>query len=248
MQIRELKRHRRRFRIDSSDILPIAVAGLSLGVIVLSGVTMWLAISFSKLAHQKPPTLVQQIDGKAFTVRSAVDFYREPEVIRRTVSDWAIMTFTWGKPPGTNNVALDEGKQVNQKRDLIPTAAWEASFLLAPDFRDPFLQQLATDIVPQSVFKGQVAAVLVPQNISAPEIAGEGRWKLTMIATRIVFDDANPAGRSVPFNRVFFVRAIAPPQNPLPQTVNDYQRIVYRLLERGVQIEEIRPLEPEAKP
>ncbi len=245
MQIPDLKRQRQRWRIDSSDILPIAVGGLSIGVIILSGVTVWLAISFSKLANQKPPTLVQQIDGKAFTVRPAAERYREPEVIRRTVSDWAVMTFTWGKPPGSSNTNTDEGKQVNSKRERIPTAAWEASFLLASDFRDPFLQQLATEIVPQTVFKGQVAAVLVPQNISAPEIAGEGRWKLTMIATRIVFDDANPAGHSVPFNRTFFVRAIPPPQNPLPQAVNDYQRIVYSLLERGVQIEEIRPLESE---
>jgi hypothetical protein len=248
MQISDLNRKSKRLRIDSTDILPLAFAGLSAGVILLSAGTIWLAISFSKLSAQKPPTLVQQVDGKAFTVRPAAYTYREPEVIRRTVSDWAVMTFTWGKPPGADNSQIDEGKAISAKRERIPTSAWEASFLLAPDFRDSFLQQLATDIVPQDVFKGQVAAVLVPQNFSTPEVAGEGRWQVNLIATRIVFDDANPAGRSLSFNRTFFVRAIPPPQNPLPSAANDYQRIVYSLLERGVQIEEIRPLEQEVKP
>ena len=245
MQISDLKRKRQRFQLNASDILPIAIAGLAIGVIILSGTTVWLAVSFSKLANQKPPTLVQQIDGKAFTARPASHLYREPEVLRRAIADWAVMTFTWGKPPGSNKAPIDQGKMVDGKRQRIPTAAWEASFLLTPDFRDTFLQELATAIVPPEVFTGKVAAVLIPQNFSAPEVAGEGRWKMNMIATRIVFDDNYPSGRSVPFKRTFFMRAILPPQNPLPQTVNDYQRIVYSLLERGVQIEEIRPLEQE---
>ncbi len=248
MQISDLKRKSQRLKIDSTDILPMAFAGLSLGVIVLSAATIWLAISFSKLSAQKPPTLVQQVDGRAFTVRATAYTYREPEVIRRTVSDWAVMTFTWGKPPGSNTAQTDEGKAIEGKRERIPTNAWEASFLLAPDFRDLFLQQLATEIVPQDVFKGTVAVVLVPQNFSTPEVAGDGRWKLNMVATRIVFDGANPAGRTISFNRTFYVRAVPPPQNPLGEQAPDLQRIVYSMLERGVQIEEIRPLEREVKP
>ena len=248
MQISDLKRKSQRLKIDSTDILPMAFAGLSLGVILLSGATIWLAISFSKLSAQKPPTLVQQVDGRAFTVRATAYTYREPEVIRRTVSDWAVMTFTWGKPPGSNTAQVDEGKAIEGKRERIPTNAWEASFLLAPDFRDLFLQQLATEIVPQDVFKGTVAAVLVPQNFSTPEVAGDGRWKVDMVATRIVFDGSNPAGRTISFNRTFYVRAVPPPQNPLGEQAPDLQRIVYSMLERGVQIEEIRPLEREVKP
>jgi hypothetical protein len=247
MRISELKHKTQRLRIDSSDILPMAFAGLSIATIILSIGTIWLGFSLSKLAKQKPPTLVQQVDGKAFTVRPSAYTYREPEVIRRTISDWAVMTFTWGKPPGTDKADLDSGKVVSGKQERIPQTAWEASFLLAPDFRDTFVQQLATEIVPQEVFQGQVAGVLVPQNLSAPESVGEGRWRIDMVATRIIFDNANPAGRSIPFNRTFFVKAIPPPQNPLPNPTNDYQRIVYSMLERGVQIEEIRPLDREVK-
>ncbi len=246
MQISELKRKSQRFKIDSSDILPLAFAGLSITTVIVGVSTIWLGVSFSKLSAQKPPTLVQQVDGQAFTVRPMAAQYREPEVIRRTVSDWAVMTFTWGKPPGSENTQTDAGKVVG-KQARIPTTAWEAAFLLAPDFRDTFMQQLATEIVPQEIFQGKVAAVLIPQNVSMPEAAGDGRWRVDLVATRIVFDAANPAGRSIPFNRSFFVRAIPPPQTPLENAANEYQQVVYRVLERGVQIEEIRPIEPQVK-
>jgi len=252
MQISDLKRKSQRFKLDSTDILPIAFAGLSLGVFILAIVTFWLAVSFSKLSNQKPPTLVQQVDGHAFTARSADYQYREPEVIRRTVSNWAVMTFTWGKLPGQNKTQIDAGKEVaadstsrRSDRKRIPTSTWEASFLLAPDFRDAFLQKLAAGIVPEGVFRGQVAAVLVPQNFSTPELTGEGQWRIHMIATRIVFDDANPAGQTIPFNRTIYVKAVEPPQNPLGQNTTDYQRLVYSMLESGLQIQEIRPLERE---
>jgi hypothetical protein len=78
MQISELKRKSQRFRVDSTDILPLAFVGLSVATIVLSFGTIWLGISFAKLAAQKPPTLVQQVDGKAFTVRPMAYRYREP--------------------------------------------------------------------------------------------------------------------------------------------------------------------------
>jgi hypothetical protein len=64
-----------------------------------------------------------------------------------------------------------------------------------------------------------------------------------MVATRIIFDSTNPSGYSIPFNRTFYLRAVDPPQNPLDQNATEYQRIVYQMLEGGLQIEEIRPLE-----
>jgi hypothetical protein len=244
MKIFDLKRARSWFRLDSTDILPLAFAGLAVGVLALSAIAGWLALSLAKLANQTTPTLVQQVNGRAFTVRPADHHYREPEVIRRTVSNWAVMTFTWGKLPGQQeNTPLDEGKAVGNNR--LPSSTWEASFLLAPDFREAFLQKLAKDVIPQDVFSGRVAAVLVVQEVSPPEFAGDRRWQVNLIATRIVFDEANPSGAMIPFNRTIYVRAIEPPQNPLGESATDYQRIVYSMLEGGLQIEEIRPLKPE---
>ena len=153
MQITDLRRKVKPFKLDSSDILPLAFAGLSFGVAVLAMAVFWLAVSFSRLANQATPTLVQQVDGRAFTVRPADSLHREPEVIRRLVSDWAVMTFTWGKLPNDQSPVVDEGVEVvGQKR--VPTSAWEASFALSPDFRDAFLQKLAIKVVPETVFEG----------------------------------------------------------------------------------------------
>jgi hypothetical protein len=245
-RISDLKRKSQRFKLDSSDILPLAFLGLSVGVMFLTVAFIWLALSVSKLANQQPPTLVQQVDGRAYTVRAEDYYYREPEVIRKTVSDWAVMTFSWGNLPGKQQTAIDPGVEV-KGRKRVPTGAWEASFLLAPDFRDAFLNQFAQEVISPGVFEGKVAAVLVPQTISPPQVAGEGRWKVDMVATRILFDGTNPSGYAMPFNRTFYVKAVDPPHNPLTQNATEYQRVVYQMLERGLQIEEIRTLEPEGK-
>lgn len=241
MQIPNLTRKSKLPRLDSSDILPLAFAGLSIGVLILSLALFWLAVSFSRLANQKPPTLVQQVDGRAFSVRPAEYTYREPEVIRRFVSEWAVMTFTWGKLPGDQRRTVDEGVEIEGNK-RISTAAWEASFALAPDFRDAFLQQLATEVIPTGVFDGKVSAVLVPQQVSPPQVVGESRWQVDLIATRIIFDDTNPSGVTIPFNRRIYLRAVEPARQPLIQNASEYQRVVYRMLEGGVQIEEIRPI------
>ena len=51
MEITELNRKRKLPKLDSSDILPLAFAGLSIGVFILAIALFWLAVSFSKLAN-----------------------------------------------------------------------------------------------------------------------------------------------------------------------------------------------------
>ncbi|MEL6491576.1 MAG: hypothetical protein AAFV85_11100 [Cyanobacteria bacterium J06634_6] len=241
MQLSHLLRKRKLPSVDSSDILPIAFAGLSISILTLSIAFFWLAFSLAKVSNQKPPTLVQQIDGKAFTVRPADYLYREPEVIRRVVSDWATMTFTWGTLPGNQVKEPDEGIEVaGGKR--VPKSTWITSFLIAPDFRDQFLQQLSQDIIPEGVFSGDVSAVLIPQQISPPQVLGEGRWQVDLMATRVIFDSSNPAGTTIPFNRRLYLRAVEPPQSPLKEQAAPQQQVIYQSLESGLQIEEIRPL------
>lgn len=241
MQLSHLIRKRKLPKIDSSDILPLAFMGLSIGILTLSVAFLWLAFSLTKVSNQKPPTLVQQVDGKAFTVRPADYTYREPEVIRRVVSDWATMTFTWGSLPGKQKSESDEGISV-AGGTRVPSSTWAASFLIAPDFRDEFLTQLSTDVIPEGVFGGDISAVFVPQQISPPQAVGEGRWKVDLTATRIVFEPSNPAGTTIPFNRRLYLKAIEPPRNPLKAQATEQQKVIYRSLESGLQIEEIRPL------
>jgi len=244
MELFNLTRKSKLPRIHSSDILPLAFAGLSVGAVMLSFSMLWLAVSFNRLAGQKPPTLVQQVDGRTFTARAADAQYREPEVIRQVVSDWAVMTFTWGKLPGNTESPTDYGIKVISG-DRVSAAAWEASFLLAPDFRDAFLSTLANEVIPAGVFEGQVSAVLIPQHISPPQAIGEGRWQVDLVATRIIFEASNPSGTTLPFNRRITVRAVEPPGSPLITDASEYQKVAYRLLESGVQIEAIQPIQSE---
>jgi hypothetical protein len=247
MQFSHLLRKRKLPRVDASDILPLAFVGLSLGVLALSVGFFSLAFSLAKVANRQPPTLVQQVDGKAFTVRPADYTHREPEVIRRVVSDWATMTFTWGRLPGnqTNQATpSDEGIAVAGGKK-VPATTWASSFLLAPDFRDEFLKQLSEDVIPEGVFSGEISAVLIPQQISPPQSAGEGRWQVDLMSTRILFDQANPAGTTLPFNRRIYLRAVMPPHSPLPEQATPQQKVIYQSLESGLQIEEIRPISAE---
>jgi hypothetical protein len=120
------------------------------------------------------------------------------------------MTFTWGKLPGnTESPADDEGVQVTgaigfRKPPGKPHFSW------LPDFRDAFLQTLASEVIPDWVFDGQVSAVLIPQHISPPQAIGEGRWQVDLVATRVVFEASNPAGTTLTFNRRITVRAVEP--------------------------------------
>jgi hypothetical protein len=244
-KISKLKLKQARLKIDSSDVLPLAFLGLSIASVCSAIAILWLAISFSKLVNKPSPTLVQQVDGKAFVVRPEEHNYREPELIRKTVSDWAVMTFSWGtvadsKPSKQKDSGVDVGG-----RKKVPRSTWEASFLLTPDFRDAFLDKLAKDVIPAGVFDGKVSQVFVPQSVSPPQAAGVGRWKVDMVATRILFDGVNPSGHAISINRTFYVRAIDPPTTPLKENANEYQRVVYQMLAAGLQIEEIRPLDAE---
>jgi hypothetical protein len=234
-----------RLRMDSSDILPLAFLGLSIASVGSAIAIIWLAVSFSNLVNKPSPTLVQQVDGKAFVVRPEDHDYREPELIRKTVSDWAVMTFSWGMIADAKpNKPKDSGVDVGGRKK-VPRSTWEASFLLTPDFRDAFLDKLAKDVIPAGVFDGKVSQVFVPQSVSPPQSAGTGRWKVDMVATRILFDSVNPSGHAIPINRTFYVKAIDPPTTPLKENANEYQRVVYQMLAAGLQIEEIRPLDAE---
>jgi hypothetical protein len=247
-KISKLKPKQTRLKIDSSDVLPLAFLGLSVASVCSAIAILWLAVSFSKLVNKPSPTLVQQVDGKAFIVRPEEHNYREPELIRKTVTDWAVMTFSWGTvsdaKPSKQKSSADSGVDVGGRKK-VPRSTWEASFLLTPDFRDAFLDKLAKDVIPAGVFDGKVSQVFVPQSVSPPQAAGMGRWKVDMVATRILFDGVNPSGHAIPINRTFYVRASDPPTTPLKENANEYQRVVYQMLAAGLQIEEIRPLDAE---
>lgn len=252
MQISQLRQRLKRSSIDESDILPLAFVGLAVGEVILALGLVWVGHSVSQLSNKPAPTLVQKVDGQAFAVRSTDHDYREPEVIRQLIHEWVTFTYSWsGKLPSSKDgktiAASDQGIQVQNGR--VPTVAWQASFLLASDaksnFREAFLEQLTKIPGEESVFSGATKTVLVVQHVSQPQqLAGAtGRWQVDVVANLIVFDRVHPAGYTVPWNNSYFIRAVDPPQTPLPDQSNDYQRIIYQLRQRGLEIENIVPLQ-----
>lgn len=255
MQISQLRQRLKRSPLDESDILPIAFVGLAVGEVILAFGLVWIGHSLSQISNKAAPTLVQKVDGQAFAVRAADHNYREPEVIRQLVHEWTTFTYTWsGKLPnssaskeGANQSVKDEGIRVQNGR--VPTVAWQASFLLASDaksnFREAFLQELTKVPGEEGVFSGATKTVLVVQHVSEPQLlaGASGRWQVDVVANLIVFDRAHPAGYTVPWNNSYVVRAVDPPQTALPDLANEYQRIIFQLRQRGLEIETITPLQ-----
>lgn len=255
MQISELRKRLKRSTLDSSDILPLAFVGLAIGEMLLAIGLIWIGHSINQIAQKPAPTLVQKVDGQAFTVRSTDHDYREPQVIRQLVQEWAALTYTWsGKVTTTiagkaQSPTKDEGIKVKNKR--VPTVAWQASFLLSSDsessFREAFLEELTKMPHLEGVLAGNTKTVLVVQHVSEPQaLAGTtGRWQVNLVANLIVVDRNHPAGITIPWNHAYFVRAVEPPQTPLPDPASDYQQVIYQLRQRGLEIEKILPFEGE---
>ena len=253
MQISELRRQLKRLPVDESDILPIAFVGLVFGEVILAIGLVWVGHSVAQIANKPAPTLVQRVDGQAFAVRAADREYREPEVIRQLIHEWVSFTYTWsGKLPSANvkekgQSLADEGMQIKNGR--VPTVVWQASFLLASDaksnFREAFLEELTKIPGADGVFSGSTKTVMVIQHVSDPQLlAGEtGRWQVDVVANLILFDRAHPAGNTIPWNNSYIVRAVDPPQTPLPDKASDYQQIIYQLRQRGLEIENIVPFQ-----
>ncbi len=253
MQISELRRRLKRLPVDESDILPIAFVGLVFGEVILAIGLVWVGHSVAQIANKPAPTLVQRVDGQAFAVRAADREYREPEVIRQLIHEWVSFTYTWsGKLPSANakekgQSLADEGIQLKNGR--VPTVAWQASFLLASDaksnFREAFLEELTKIPGADGVFSGSTKTVMVIQHVSDPQLlAGEtGRWQVDVVANLILFDRAHPAGNTIPWNNSYIVRSVDPPQTPLPDKASDYQKIIYQLRQRGLEIENIVPFQ-----
>lgn len=257
MHISELRKRLKRSSFDSSDILPLAFAGLAIGEAILAAGLIWVGHSLSQLSNKPAPTLVQKTDGQAFAVRTADTNYREPQVIRQLVTEWATFTYTWSGKMTTSiagqaqSATKDEGIKIKNKR--VPTAAWQASFVLSSDaqsnFRESFLEELAAMPTIDGVLVGNTKTVLVVQHVSEPQaLAGtSGRWQVNMVASLILFDREHPAGYAIPWNHSYFVRAVEVPQTPLPASASEYQQVIYQLRQRGLEIEKILPFEGEKR-
>lgn len=138
---------------------------------------------------------------------------------------------------------------LGKREAKVPTIAWQAAFLL-PDYgRTPFLQLLAENWVPADYFsKNPTTTVINFDYLGEPQLVDKkrGAWQVDLLATVNYFNRNTLVGHPRSFNRTLIVAPVEIPNKPIPTTASAYERLVYQMRERGLQIVEIRPSQVQA--
>lgn len=226
-------------RFRSKSIQPAFILGTLVIQILILLIVLFQGSQINALAHKPAPSLVQLVGGRVMQSTAAEANYRSPDVLRRLTKEWATFTFNWsGKLP---NGDPDQGMEVgnNQK---VTTPAWAASFMLSEDFRGQFLKTLA-QMTPQEVFGGAKKTVL---QFTRPEPQvreiGPGQWTVDFVANLLVFDSNQPIGNPVKTNKRIYIHTVPAPSFVLPEDASEYEQVVYKMREAGVEIYRVEDL------
>lgn len=240
-------------KFSKTDLLPIFVLA-TLGLSVLS--LGWQAantLAINRESRKPTPTLVQLADGQAVGVSSMAHHERTPETIKRFVHEALALTFNWSGtlPPETPQEERmpkpDPGVKITSSRmggtsNLVTTASWQASFAYSEDYRNELLRVLA-QLTPRGVFSRDMEALLVVRHISEPEQVEAGKWRVELVADRILFDRSNRQGYPIAFNREIFIQAVPQPISPLGDNASFLEKTVYKIRQAGLDIYAMRELE-----
>ncbi len=242
----------KRLSFSKTDLLPIFVLA-SLGLSILS--LGWQAantLAINRESRKPAPTLVQLVDGRAIQVSPMGEQERTPEAVKHFVSQTLYLLFNWSGtlPPANPQEERipkpDPGVKVTSRQQggvgtLITTSSWQASFALSETYRNEFLEILA-GLTPREVFARSLEAVLIIRHISEPEQIEPGKWKVNVVADRILFDRSNNQGKPIAFNREIFVQAVPQPISPLKDKASPLEQTVYETRQAGLEIHAMREL------
>ena len=233
-------------------ILLIANLGLSglVGLLTLS------TLSYTRHLAKKPAAaLVQLTDGTSIRVKETPNPDREPEVIRKFVTDSLIYLMNWSadlptaeptsKFDATATAPKDTGIEVTLDDGFsrkVTTPAWQASFTLEEEFRTEFLEKLAT-MTPEDIFAGHKEVVLKIREVGYPEVQESGSWSVDMVADLMVYSPQTPTGKAVPFNKRIYVQSIEVPPPPAPDTLTPLASAIYAVRLSGLEITGMRDLQ-----
>lgn len=223
--------------LESKDILPLCFVGLTAFSVLSFLFLLFLGFKVNQLAERKT-TFVQLVNGQTLIVTEQDYLYRNPEVVKNTVRQWANLTFNWdGVIPGTKE--LDRGRNVG-KGKRVTTNAYFGSFLLQPGaqgFRQAALNAIAS-ITPSRVFSGQMRSKIIISYLSAPRQTRWGEWEVDLVATRILVNLPGGADEEIAFNRTFTLRATDIPQPPA-SNASALERQLYQIRSAGLEITKI---------
>lgn len=220
-------------------ILQLMILGFS-GISLLF--TMFLTVRVNRIVSRQP-TFVQLTNGDTVYMSERERNYRRPEVIRRVVNDWTMLSFNWdGTLPGSDEP--DEGVAVDGVRGRVPFSVSIANFLLEPELGSEMLQTFATEIVPGGVFNGELRQIITIEDISDPRQIAEGRWEVDIVSTRRLLDRRDGSQRAIPWNRTYTLQAVEIPSSPLGEDASSVEQLVYDTMGAGLQITNIVPFDP----
>lgn len=239
------KRLVRLLAISRHNIRPLLLLGVGVVQAAMFAQVVILTIWVSKLTRKPAPTLVELRDGTSITVEARDPLARSPENIKNFTGATLTQLFSWSSvlpDESTGNVSIDKGVPVSGKGVgglRVPTPTYEASFALSESFRSTFVKKLA-ELVPRTVFRGDTRTLLTITRISEPVETEPGSWKLDVVASLITFSERDRVGKSIPFNKTVYVRAVYP--QSFSRSEDDTARLVARIRGRGLEIYRITDL------
>lgn len=234
--------------LQQSNLLPTLIwASLGMGAAGL-GLGLLNLLFNLYIAAKDVPTLVQLHDGQSALVEPANSQFRSNALIKAFIEESMSQLFTWNTvtPSGDGSRTLmDKGVSVGGSRK-VPTRTWQASFALSNDFREAFMQEMATSFIPVGVLTGNAQSALLIESMTEPKPISTGRWEVDMVAFLVIFDGRNPQGKATPFNKTIVVKAVEPSIDPLPQETSPIQKAVYQTRAKGLEISELYELNTQA--
>lgn len=238
---REIVRHK---ILQQSNLLPLLIwASLITGITGTVLGTLNLLIGLY-IGGKDVPSLVQLQDGQSALVEPVNSQFRSDELIKAFTQESMSQLFTWNTvnqdSSGSRRVA-DPGVAVGTSQK-VPTRAWQASFSLSNDFREPFMQELAKSFIPPGVLSGEAQSALLIESLSDPVQTKPGMWQVDMVSFLVIFDGQNPQGKATSFNKTLILRAVEPSLDPLPEETTAIQKAVYQTRSKGLEIYEIYEL------
>jgi hypothetical protein len=170
-----------------------------------------------------PQSLIELENGTAITADPEENLERQPATLSRFVGESMTLMLT-------SSARLPPRLVLNITSGL---------------FSKSFQTRFANEILEQqrSLRSGREDAnletVLVIEKISAPLKIEAGQWKLEIVAHQLLFSSSDLLGKSLPFHKQIWVRAI--PQNPitLPNKSLPLDLATYRLGEARLEIYQI---------
>ena len=216
----------------------VALTGFNALIFIL---ILFVSFRLNTLADKKT-TFVQLVNGETLVVSERDRYWRYPSVIQNTVKTWTELTFNWdNKIPGTNET--DNGVRVGKAGKRIPTSAYFASLLLEPKFAEAALSEIA-ELVPSSVFSGQLRSTVIISYLSEPREIRQGEWEVDMVATRLLVDRTSGTDERIPFNRTLRLKAVEIQNSPLGQNASAFEQKVYEVRSSGLEITRITEFIP----